>query len=125
MDGAFACPECGNELVLSGTSPGRQIRCGWGKTWGEVPFFPRALGSSRSRHSRGRKRKWPLWASGGLALAIALVVVLGTVVIVRIRGRVRAERALAERLASADAAEQAGRYDEAFLTVEAAIEEAG
>lgn len=125
MGGSFACPECGNELALRGTSPGRQVRCGWCETWVEVPFLPRAAGYARGRNSKRRRPGWVVWAWSGLGLAALLILVLAAGRTIRTRGRERTERVVAELIASAKEEERAGRSQEALEAIAQAIKEAG
>ncbi|WP_406697501.1 hypothetical protein V5E97_01455 [Singulisphaera sp. Ch08] len=120
--GSFACPECGNELTLKGTSAGRQLRCNWCETWVEVPFLPRAV-VRRTRFSRGRPR-WVAWTWWGLAALTLLLVVFGTRGILRTRNRQRIERNLTARIADATAEERAGRFEAAVKSIHAALAEA-
>lgn len=120
MDGSFACPECGSELVLKGLSPGRQVRCGWCETWVEVPYLPRA--GPRSRRSRTSARRWVPLAWAGLGVLFVLVLGLGTIRVIRHRGSERTERALAELSDSAKSYESAGRLDQAREEIEKAVE---
>jgi hypothetical protein len=120
MAGVFACPECGQELMVAGVSPGREVQCEACSTWVEVPFLPRNLAPRRTRRA-GRSP----WASTALRAAVAFVVValLGLVASRVIGGRVRSdrERVLAELVASAERAESSSRYDVALREVEAAL----
>src|SRR5690349_15488757 len=113
MGGTFACPECGNEVELKGTSPGRQVRCGWCETWGEGPFLPRSVGAPRRKRFRGRRPRWVAWAWAGLALLGVVVLAVGTSRVLRSQDRARRERALAALVATADDDERAGRLEEA------------
>lgn len=124
--GSFACPECGAELALKGTTAGRQIRCGWCETWVEIPFLPRAV-ASRARFARGRSRRpaWVVWAWGGVAVLAVLVATFGANRWVRVRSRVRAEQRLAGLMAEAEAAEREGRFDEAVAAIQGAVRETG
>lgn len=123
VGGSFACPECGNELKLKGTTAGRQLRCGWCETWVEVPFLPRAV-VRRARFSRGRRPKWVAWAWGGVAVVTLLLVVAGARGILRARSRQRIEGRLTALVAAAEAEENAARFDAAVKAIQDAIAEA-
>src|SRR4051812_22411098 len=85
MDGGFACPECGCEICPAGLSPGRQVRCGWCRTWVEVPFIPRAdqIKSLRRFRETSRRGRWPLWAKCAVAALALAIAVAGVVRVVR------------------------------------------
>ena len=121
MTGVFACPECGLELWVEGTSPGREVQCEGCSTWVEVPFLPRAGAAKFTR--RGARRS--PWASRTLrgAVAFAALVLIALTATRMIGGRVRTdrERVLAELVASADRAEASRRYDVALREAEAAL----
>src|SRR5262245_11045942 len=121
MDGSFACPECGYELELSGTSPGRQIRCGWCETWVEVPFIPRAAVTSRWRSSRSRRPPWLPWAWGGIGLFALVVVLLVSIHTVNKLGRRKAETSVLAQIAQADALSKIGQFNQAREEYEAAL----
>ena len=123
MDGGFACPACGNRLELSGSTPGRQIRCGWCQTWVEVPYLPRAVLAGRGR-SRRRKRSWLTWAWVGVGVLTLLVGFAGASRVFRGRSRSAREKAVAERVAAADAATEQGRLDVALKELDRALAEA-
>lgn len=129
MHGAFACPECGNEIDVPGASPGRQVRCGWCNSLVEVPFIPRG-GVTRTRRASKRRRPWwawkawPVWAR--LAVGV-LVLAVGLATLYRAAWswqRAAGESALTRLLESSTAAEKAGRLDEALVDLEAALSRA-
>ncbi|WP_435008328.1 hypothetical protein P12x_005564 [Tundrisphaera lichenicola] len=121
MVGLFACPECGLELELQGLSPGREVQCEGCSTWVEVPFLPRKPGPKRGH----RPRRRPAWKSKTLRAAVlfASITLLGLAGVSVVGGRVRSghEVVLAELIASADAAESAGRFGRAFIEIEGAV----
>lgn len=121
MVGVFACPECGHELELEGLSPGREVLCGGCSTWVEVPFLPRAAGWKRGFRPR-RRRAWESKALRGAAV-FAAVVLLALAAFRAIGGRARSDRehVLAELVASADRAEQAGDVGVALREIEGAV----
>lgn len=123
MEGTFACPECGCELELKGTTPGRQVRCGWCETWVEVPFLPRAAAPPQFRRRRGRP-PWVRWAWIGLGVAAALIVLAGADRLIRTRSRRHREQAVARLLASAEAEEKAGQLAQALEHLDRALKEA-
>ncbi len=121
MAGSFACPECGEQVELHGASPGREVQCARCATWVEVPFLPRDGVWTRPRFRR-RRASWviPLaWAGVGL-LAVLVAVVAATKVSAS-RGRAALDATLDVLLASADAAEKAGRPARALSEFEAAL----
>lgn len=121
--GSFACPECGNELRLKGTTAGRQLRCGWCETWVEVPFLPRAV-IRRARFSKGRRPKWVLWAWAGVAVVALLVAVFGTRGVLKARNRHQVEGNLVALITEAEAEEHAGRFDAAVRAIQEALAQA-
>jgi hypothetical protein len=127
MDGTFACPECGNTLELTGLSAGRQIRCGWCRTWVEVPYLPRTVRPKQARRGLRWKRKspWVRWAWIGTAFLAVLIVMAGVNRMIRARSRSAHEKVMAELIASADADDRAGQYDQALDAIQRALVEAG
>lgn len=125
MSGIFACPECGQELSVEDSSPGREVQCEGCSTWVEVPFLPRGGGWKRRRRV---SEAFP-WRDSKLlrgAIVFATVVLLGLAATKMIGGKVRSdkERVLAELLASADEAESTRRYDVALRELEGALAQA-
>ena len=121
MDGTFACPECGAEVVVSGVSPGRQVRCTGCSTLVEVPFLPRDGGWTRPRF-RKRRPAWLIrvgWATVGLGAILVAIVAAGRIAGEKARARRNAD--LREIVRAADEAEAAGRPGRALSEVEAAI----
>lgn len=126
MREAFACPECGCEIVVTGVSPGRQVRCGWCNSLVEVPFIPRGGTIGRARRSGRRRawwswRAWPAWARVAVAVLTVLVAVAIGFRVVASRRRSAGEAVLARLVASAANAEKAGRLGEALVDLEAAL----
>lgn len=127
MGGSFACPECGCEVSPGGLSPGRRVRCGWCRTWVEVPFLPRADQVKTLRRRRGPswRRRWPLWAKGAVTL-LAVAIALAATRRVVLSHREKAESAAVARLVeSSREAETSGRLGEALAAMEGALAEAG
>ena len=124
MGGSFACPECGNSLELKGLTPGRQIRCGWCRTWVEVPFLPRAGGRARGVPPRSRRPKWVSRAWTGLALLAFVLIALGTSRMFQSHSRQVHEQALNRLTQAARDDERAGRFGPALATIEGALVEA-
>ena len=126
MDGSFACPECGNTLELTGLSAGREVCCGWCRTWVEVPYLPRTVRPTRSRRSARwkRERSWVRWAWIGASVLAVLIVATGANRMIR-RGRARREKVIAALIASADAGVLAGQFDRALAAIQGALVEAG
>jgi hypothetical protein len=135
MDGTFACPECGNEIRLTGLSPGRQVRCGWCATSVEVPFIPRANQIKRLRRSRSSAsgrwvvarwwRRLPAWSRAGVVvLSVAIVIAMGTRLVV---ARVKSAKweAVARLVESSRCSARSGRLDSALAELEAALIQAG
>jgi hypothetical protein len=121
MTETFACPECGDEVTLTGATPGRQVRCARCETWVEVPYLPRAGVWTRPRF----RRKRPTWviplAWTSVALLAAIVAILVGSRVVATRSHAVRESTVAEILDSADLAEKSGRTSQALSEVEAAI----
>src|SRR4051794_37748448 len=77
MDGAFACPDCGCEIRLTGLSPGRMVPCDWCGATVEVPFLPRADQIKRLRRRReSRRRRRTYWAWVGLGATVLAVLIV-------------------------------------------------
>jgi hypothetical protein len=125
MAGVFACPECGQELEVEGSSPGREVQCEECLTWVEVPFFPRNSEWKRGRQSTPRSP----WLESKIlrgAVVFAGVALLGLIATRMIGGRVRSdkEQVLAVLLASTDEAEASKRFDVALREIEGALAQA-
>lgn len=121
MVGAFACPECGQEVDAEGLAPGRLVRCGGCATWVEIPFLPRAAPARRWRHARAR----PPWERKALKLGlVAFGVAVAVAAAAQVAGnRFRAgrERVLDTLIAAADAADAAREPGRALVEIEAAV----
>jgi hypothetical protein len=124
MDGSFACPECGSELILKGLAPGRQVQCPWCEALVEVPFLPRVGAGSRSWRGRDAMQRRIRWAWRGLGAAAVLVAVLGATRVIQIRTRERSVESLNRLIASADTLEREGRLDDARDEMAKAVDEA-
>jgi hypothetical protein len=125
MGGSFACPECGNPVALSGSTPGRQVCCDWCRTWVEVPFLPRLAGRSRGESARNRGwRRRVAWAWGGLAVLAVLLTAAGASRMLRSRSRQVHSQALCRLSDDAQLDEREGRLGGALATLEAALIEA-
>src|SRR4051794_17461453 len=124
MGGSFACPECGNALKLKGLTPGRQIRCGWCRTWVEVPFLPRAIPRGRFAFTRKRTPRWAVWAWVGLGTTTALLLLAGASRYLHTQSRQVHELALSRLSDEATLEERAGRDGAALAAIEAALIEA-
>jgi hypothetical protein len=127
MDGSFACPECGNTLELTGLSAGREVCCGWCRTWVEVPYLPRTVRPKRSRRGARwkRERSWVRWAWIGASVLAVLIVATGANRMIRSRSRSAREKVMAALIASADAGVRAGQFDQALASIQGALVEAG
>ncbi len=121
MDGTFACPECGTEIVLEGLSPGRQVRCGWCSTSIEVPFLPRKGTPLLRRRSDSRTRRKVILAWTGLGIATFLVVVIGTGRFFQRRDREQHEGALCGHISAAQDFEKAGQFDRSLDEIDQAV----
>lgn len=123
MDGAFACPECGQDVEVRSPGPGRQVRCSFCNTLIEVPFLPRVDGAWK-RQRFGRPWWWP-WAWWGVALcAVALVAVAAAQAILRGERAARV-RTIERLLDSSKSHEAEGRMDLALMDVDTALQTAG
>ncbi len=123
MDGGFACPECGCEISPAGLSPGRRVRCGWCRTWVEVPYLPRAeqVKTLRRHRDPAWRRRWPLWAKGLVAvLAVAIALAVARRVVKSHRQKAGCE-AVARLVESSREAETSGRLGEALAAIEGAV----
>jgi hypothetical protein len=125
MGGSFACPECGNPLELKGLTPGRQVRCGWCRTYVEVPFLPRMAGRGRGSPARRRNPRWAAWAWSGVTLSALILIAAGAGRMFLTRSRQFHEEALCRLSDAARDDEREGRFGPALATIEAALIEAG
>lgn len=122
MDGAFACPECGQDVEVRSPGPGRQVRCSFCNTLIEIPFLPRVEGAWK-RQRFGRPWWWA-WAWWGVALSVVgLVAVAAAQAIVRGERAARA-RTIGRLLDSSKAHEADGRIDLALMDLDAALQTA-
>lgn len=119
MDGEFACPECGEDVAVRSTGPGRQVRCSFCNTLIEIPFLPRVDGDWK-RQRFGRPWWWP-WAWWGIALGVVGLVALAAVQAI-VRGERSARvRSIGRLIQSSRAHEAEGRLDLAMLDLDTAI----
>lgn len=120
MVAAFACPECGAELELTGLTPGREVQCAFCETWVEVPYLPRAASLRRKRF--GPQGFWDntLFVAGAAGLGI-LILSLLTWLLIRTKARADHEREVGTLLESAESAANSGRFDVALFETEAAL----
>ena len=121
MAGTFACPECGGTLALHGATPGREVQCAQCATWVEVPYLPRDGVWTRPRFRRHRAAWVIPVAWTGVGLLALLVAVVAWSKATASRERATRDATLDALIASADAAEKAGRPDRALSEVEAAL----
>jgi hypothetical protein len=121
MDGSFACPECGNNLKVTGLAPGRQVRCGFCNRLLEVPFLPRAV-DPRWKRRRFARPRWFLWACGALAVAFVLIVGTGAFRFVTRQYDSSQQRVINQLLDSSKAKEADGDLRQALVDLDTAIE---
>ncbi|OJW18725.1 MAG: hypothetical protein BGO49_23695 [Planctomycetales bacterium 71-10] len=122
MDGAFACPECGQDVEVRSPGPGRQVRCSFCNTLIEVPFLPRVEGAWKRR--RFGRPWWWAWAWWGVALSV-----IGLAAVAAAQAIVRGERAARARtierlLDSSKSHEADGRIDLALMDLDTALQTA-
>jgi len=121
MDGTFACPDCENEIVVEGLSPGRQVRCEWCETWVEVPFIPRSPLALRRRSGLSAARRWRTWAWRGVGIAAILVGLIGTGRYLERQNCEQIEGDLRTHISAAERLENSGQFDEALLELDSAL----
>lgn len=117
MPGAFACPECGSRVGPT-VGPGRQVRCPGCATLVEIPFLPRAAPARRWRGRSARQRA--RLAAGGILGGLALALALG-IVLVRAQWRRHVLGAIEARVRAAGDAEAAGETAEALARLGEAL----
>jgi DNA-binding Lrp family transcriptional regulator len=102
----FACPECGESIRLPEHASARRVRCEECLTLVEVPYFPRA--------TRPKRRRIGGWWYVAITLALAVIVIVGTYLLVRARLRAERARALESLIAASEADERDGDWSEAL-----------
>jgi hypothetical protein len=121
MDGAFACPECGSGVEVTGLATGRQVRCEFCNRLLEVPFLPRAA-DARWKRRRFARPKWFLWSSAGLAVVLVTILATWAFRFVTRQYDSAQQRPINQLLESSQANEADGRLDLALLDLDTAIE---
>ncbi|MGO9469110.1 MAG: hypothetical protein ACLQIB_34580 [Isosphaeraceae bacterium] len=124
MEGSFACPECGTSVELAGLAPGRQVRCHFCHRLLEVPYLPRT-GDDQWKRRRFRRPTWIVWSWAVLAIAGAIILCAGSLVVFKRHRHSSQERSIHQLLESSRRHESAGRLSEALLDLDAALELAG
>ncbi len=121
MDQAFACPDCGTTVQIKRLAPGRQVRCGFCHRLLEVPYLPRVAtpGWKRRRYQRPW---WVVWSWAALALLGVLILAAAAVRFVGHQARLGLMRSIERLVASADEHEHAGRFGQAVLDLDTAIQ---
>ncbi len=126
MDGEFACPECGHMVTISEQATGRQVTCPWCESFVEVPYFPRLAGRGGRAGGRrgGRLREW---SRATLLICGALLTTTAAfgVVALRVSGESRLCATFEKLRSESLADESAGRYGQALVEINAALEIAG
>ena len=119
---AFACPECGEEVVLEGLAPGRQTLCSGCGILVEVPYLPRVgEGGTRRFRPQRRSRIGKRVIAAFVAGLMVVVISMSAMNLLRSRLGSAARSRLNEVVATVDSAEKAGRLDRALAEIEAAI----
>ncbi|CEF48394.1 unnamed protein product [uncultured bacterium] len=124
MEGSFACPECGSEVEVRGLAPGRQVRCGFCHRLLEVPFLPRA-GDAPWKRRRFARPWWIAWAWRALALIALIVAVAGSWQFLKHQYSSYQERSVNRLLESSRKHEAHGRWGDALVDLDAALQLAG
>lgn len=120
MEEAFACPECGSIVEISGLAPGRQVRCGFCHRLLEVPYLPRIEEKSWKRRRFGRPW-WVPWAWGAVGLAAAVVILVAMTRFVDRHEQQAFERSIKDLTASSELKRQSGRLDQALVDLDTAL----
>jgi hypothetical protein len=120
VEEAFACPECGSIVEVSGLAPGRQVRCGFCHRLLEVPYLPRIEEKSWKRRRVGRPW-WVSWAWGAVGLAAVVVILVAMTRLVDRHERQSLERSIKDLTASSELKTQSGRLDQALVDLDTAI----
>jgi hypothetical protein len=120
MDGAFACPECGNRVEVRGLAPGRQVRCGFCRRLLEIPYLPRADAGWKRR--RFQRPKWVVWSYAAL---VTLAAVLGATSVwqfAKTQYRSAQDRSIKHLVESSRLHEREGRINQALIDLDAALD---
>ena len=120
MEEAFACPECGSIVEVSGFAPGRQVRCGFCHRLLEVPYLPRIEEKSWKRRRFGRPW-WVPWAWGAVGLVAVAVIVVAMTRFVDRHERQAFERSIKDLTASSELKTKSGRLDQALVDLDTAL----
>jgi hypothetical protein len=121
MRGSFACPECGGIVKLRGLAPGRQVRCRFCQQLLEIPFLPRVPAASGKRRGSGWP-KWVVWAWSAVGLALAVILVWGSLRYWRKHQQSVLETSIHKLIESSHAQEHAGHLNEALIDLDAMLE---
>jgi hypothetical protein len=120
VEEAFACPECGSIVEVSGLALGRQVRCGFCHRLLEVPYLPRIEEKSWKRRRFGRPW-WVPWAWGALGLAAAAVILMAMTRFVDHHERQAFERSIKDLTVSSEDKTKSGRLDQALVDLDTAL----
>jgi hypothetical protein len=120
MDGSFACPECGSTVEVKGLAHGRQVRCGFCQRLLEVPYLPRVPVTSWKRR-RFASAWWMPWAWGVIGVAVAAVLLVGSLQFLKRQYRLVQEGSIVKLIESSRSHEASGRLSEALVELDAAL----
>jgi hypothetical protein len=120
MDGAFACPECGNRVEIRGLAPGRQVRCGFCRRLLEIPYLPRA--DSGWKRRRFQRPKWVVWSYAAIAIAVAIILSASAFRLLKREYRSSQDRSIKHLVQLSRQHEAEGRLGEALIDLDAALE---
>jgi hypothetical protein len=120
MDGAFACPECGNTVEIRGLAPGRQVRCGFCRRLLEVPYLPRAYAGWKRR--RFHRPKWVVWSYVAIGIVAAILLSASAFRLVKREYRSSQDRSIKHMVQLSRQHEAEGRFSEALIDLDAALE---
>jgi hypothetical protein len=115
MSSPFGCPECGERIALPERPAGRRVRCVECLTLVEIPYFTR----NRPRPSRKTLTGWA-WVA--IVFGLAVIVTVGTYLLVRARLRAEQLSVFESQVALARQEETCGEFEMARNAIDRALD---
>ncbi len=120
MEGTFACPECGQDVRITGLAPGRRVLCSFCGQVLEVPFLPRA--TSDWKRKRFTRPRWFVWGCFGLGLLTLTAMTAGLTRFLGHRRNSQHAHAVQGLLVDSRAKEKSGKLGPALVDLDAALD---